>query len=260
MPCLTCGPERYVLQPGDNVLGGSATGTVPIQRLALVTPTANIVVYPDGSATIQRIAPRGVVRVNKRTVGVTPRLLREGARIDVAGCRLFYEARPVAAASHSSAPSPAAADPRAVTQLIAVPTVAVPEIAAPVTPAVLVAPLAVLEIVRGPLAGRRFYIDRPVTTIGRAADCDVRFADESVSAAHATLMQKGDDWFVVDLRSSNGTFVDGHRIAGERSLNRGSRLRLGSLELSFAPTTGRTMPGQGTQHLPGFAERFSKLW
>ena len=77
---------------------------------------------------------------------------------------------------------------------------------------------------------------------------------------HATLLQKGDEWFVVDLRSSNGTFVDGHRIAGERSLNRGSRLRLGSLELSFTPTTGRTRSGKGTQHLPGFAERFSKLW
>ena len=122
MPCLTCGPERYALQPGDNVLGGSATGTVPIQRLALVTPTANIVVYPDGLATIQRIAARAVVRVNKRTVGTTPRLLREGARIDVARCRLFYEATLVVAAGHSSAPSPATADPRAVTQLIAAAT------------------------------------------------------------------------------------------------------------------------------------------
>lgn len=260
MPYLTCGLERYALQPGDNVLGGSATGTVPIQRLALVTPTANIVVYPDGSATIQRIAPRAVVRVNKRTVGTSARQLREGARIDVARCRMYYEATPVAAMTHPSAPTRATADPRAVTQLIVVPTVAVAEIAAPVAPAVLVAPLAVLEVVRGPLAGRRFHIDRSVTTIGRAADSDVRLADESVSAAHATLLQKGEEWFVVDLRSSNGTFVDGHRIAGERALNGGSRLKLGNQELTFTPTTRRTMPGQGTQHLPGFAERFSKLW
>ena len=101
------------------------------------------------------------------------------------------------------------------------------------------APLvANLEIVRGPYSGASFSIDRPVCTIGRAAESDVRIRDESVSANHATLLRKGTAWFVVDLRSASGTFVDGLRIAGERELTSGSRLKLGRVELMFRALDG----------------------
>jgi pSer/pThr/pTyr-binding forkhead associated (FHA) protein len=90
-----------------------------------------------------------------------------------------------------------------------------------------------LEIVRGPYAGASFPIDRPVCSIGRGPQCDVRVRDESVSTSHATLLRKGAAWFVVDLRSANGTFVDGLRVAGERQLTPGARLKLGSVEMVF---------------------------
>lgn len=90
-----------------------------------------------------------------------------------------------------------------------------------------------LEIVRGPYAGASFSIDRPVCTIGRGPQSDVRVRDDSVSTNHATLLRKGTTWFVVDLRSANGTFVDGLRVAGERELAPGSRLKLGSVEMAF---------------------------
>jgi pSer/pThr/pTyr-binding forkhead associated (FHA) protein len=90
-----------------------------------------------------------------------------------------------------------------------------------------------LEIVRGPYAGASFPIERPVCSIGRGPQCDVRVRDDSVSTNHATLLRKGASWFVVDLRSANGTFVDGLRIAGERELAAGSRLKLGSVEMVF---------------------------
>jgi pSer/pThr/pTyr-binding forkhead associated (FHA) protein len=92
--------------------------------------------------------------------------------------------------------------------------------------------------VRGPYSGASFSIDRPVCTIGRAAESDVRIRDESVSASHATLLRKGTTWFVVDLRSANGTFVDGLRIAGERELTCGSRLKIGRVELMFRALDG----------------------
>lgn len=98
--------------------------------------------------------------------------------------------------------------------------------------------VACLEIVRGPFAGASFSIDRPVCSIGRAAENDVRIRDESVSANHATLLRKGATWFVIDLRSANGTFVDGSRIAGERALTSGSRLKLGRVELTFRALQG----------------------
>jgi pSer/pThr/pTyr-binding forkhead associated (FHA) protein len=92
---------------------------------------------------------------------------------------------------------------------------------------------ASLEIVRGPFAGASFNIDKPVASIGRGAQSDVRIRDDSVSTTHATLLRKGGSWFVVDLRSANGTYVDGSRVAGERELVSGSRLKLGTVELRF---------------------------
>jgi pSer/pThr/pTyr-binding forkhead associated (FHA) protein len=92
---------------------------------------------------------------------------------------------------------------------------------------------ATLEIVRGPYAGASFSIDRPVCSIGRGPQSDVRIRDDSVSTNHATLLRKGATWFVVDLRSANGTFVDGLRVAGEREVTSGSRLKLGSVHLVF---------------------------
>jgi pSer/pThr/pTyr-binding forkhead associated (FHA) protein len=104
------------------------------------------------------------------------------------------------------------------------------------------AAVASLEIVRGPFSGASFSIDRPVCSIGHAPDSDVRIRDESLSANHATLLRKGSAWFVVDLRSTNGTLVDGLRIAGERELVSGSRLKLGRVELMFRAFEGGEAP------------------
>lgn len=94
-------------------------------------------------------------------------------------------------------------------------------------------PTASLEIVRGQFAGASFQVGRAVCAIGRAAESDVRIRDETVSSAHATLLRKGASWYVVDLRSANGTFVDGSRVAGEREIRSGAALRLGAVELVF---------------------------
>ena len=95
--------------------------------------------------------------------------------------------------------------------------------------------LGTLEIVRGEMSGSSFPITRPVCAVGRGDHNDVVLRDESVSASHATLLLKGNTWFVVDLRSANGSFVDGYRIAGERVLPAGCSLRLGEVKLVFRP-------------------------
>ncbi len=99
-------------------------------------------------------------------------------------------------------------------------------------------PTASLEIIRGPFAGASFQIDRAVCSIGRGEQSDVRLRDESVSSAHATLLRKGDTWYVVDLRSVNGTFVDGYGVAGERELHTGATLRVGAVEMLFRSFVG----------------------
>ena len=94
-------------------------------------------------------------------------------------------------------------------------------------------PTASLEIVRGPFAGASFQVERAVCSIGRGEENDVRIRDDTVSLTHATLLRKRGAWFVVDLRSMNGTYVDGSRVSGERELHTGARVRLGAVELSF---------------------------
>ena len=94
-------------------------------------------------------------------------------------------------------------------------------------------PTASLEIVRGRFAGASFQIERAVCSIGRGEDNDVRIRDDTVSSSHATLLRKQGAWFVVDLRSMNGTFVDGSRVSGERELHPGACVRVGAVELVF---------------------------
>jgi pSer/pThr/pTyr-binding forkhead associated (FHA) protein len=115
-------------------------------------------------------------------------------------------------------------------------------------------PAASLEIVRGQFAGACFQVERAVCSIGRGEENDVRIRDDTVSLTHATLLRKGGAWFVVDLRSMNGTYVDGSRVSGERELHTGARLRLGGVELAFraidvldAPTPEAPRPGLWTR-------------
>ncbi len=67
-----------------------------------------------------------------------------------------------------------------------------------------------------------------VTTIGRATDNFVSFSgDENVSRYHAEIESRGDDFYLIDLGSSNGTTVNGAKISGEKILKNGDVIILG---------------------------------
>jgi pSer/pThr/pTyr-binding forkhead associated (FHA) protein len=96
--------------------------------------------------------------------------------------------------------------------------------------------LAVMEVLTdGPLKGAHFPVERPVVHIGRSAENDVRIADDSVSGAHATLVRRGSVWHLIDLASTNGTFVEGRRIEGEEIIQGSAELRFGGVKVSFRP-------------------------
>jgi hypothetical protein len=63
-------------------------------------------------------------------------------------------------------------------------------------------------------------------TLGRHSSCDVRLQDTTVSREHAALVKRGDDWWAVDLGSTNGTSVNGTRAAEQR-VRPGDRIELG---------------------------------
>lgn len=67
-----------------------------------------------------------------------------------------------------------------------------------------------------------------VTTFGRADDNGVAFADDSnVSRYHAEIERRADEFWLIDLGSSNGTSVNGQTVAGEALLKDGDRIAFG---------------------------------
>lgn len=98
--------------------------------------------------------------------------------------------------------------------------------------------LATLEVMNvGPLRGTRYRIERPVVHVGRGRHNEVRLADDSVSSSHATISRRGSRWVVLDLGSTNGSYIDGERIT-ERVLQGPAELRFGNVKLSFRPIAG----------------------
>ncbi|TWF73138.1 uncharacterized protein DUF1707 [Kitasatospora viridis] len=85
-------------------------------------------------------------------------------------------------------------------------------------------------------------------TIGRVPGSGLLLNDASVSRQHAELRREGSGWVLYDLGSTNGTHVNGHRIAGAVRVRAGDLVRFGHLEYRLEPSaeTGADGPsGQG---------------
>lgn len=117
--------------------------------------------------------------------------------------------------------------------------------------------LATLEVVNiGALHGTRFRIERPVVHIGRGKHNEVRLADDSVSSSHATISRRGARWVVLDLGSTNGSYIDGERIT-ERALNGVADLRFGNVKLRFRPIAGGGDDDASTRAIVGVRDEES---
>jgi pSer/pThr/pTyr-binding forkhead associated (FHA) protein len=80
--------------------------------------------------------------------------------------------------------------------------------------------------------GSEFPLDSAPVTVGRGGQNDlVLDGDEFASARHARIEVRGDGVWVQDLESTNGTFVNGSRVAGAQRLDAGDVLRVGETDL-----------------------------
>lgn len=71
-------------------------------------------------------------------------------------------------------------------------------------------------------------------SIGRTADNDIAFDDDAfMSSHHARIEIRPEGVWVVDLQSTNGTFVNGQRLTSERSVRKGDRVQAGSTVLEM---------------------------
>ena len=90
---------------------------------------------------------------------------------------------------------------------------------------------AVLVVMQGPLAGRKFELDRELV-IGREGDA-VTIDDSELSRRHAVVRPVEGGFEVDDLGSLNGTFVNGKRIAGATRLVGGDSIKIGRTVLEI---------------------------
>lgn len=97
---------------------------------------------------------------------------------------------------------------------------------------------ALLVVKRGPNAGSRFLLDRPVTSAGRHADCDIVLDDITVSQHHAEFRRENGKFQVVSVDSLASTYVN-RELVDSAVLANGEEIQMGKFRLVFltAPTT-----------------------
>lgn len=91
---------------------------------------------------------------------------------------------------------------------------------------------AKLVRVTEPHKGQEFALAPGRTSIGRNKDNDVVLDEPTVSAVHARIVSEKNTWRVINLLSSNGTFVNGRKIT-QHPLNHGDRIRFGEVAFYF---------------------------
>ncbi|MGO8946591.1 MAG: FHA domain-containing protein [Ktedonobacterales bacterium] len=81
------------------------------------------------------------------------------------------------------------------------------------------------------VSGATWPIDQPVITVGRDQERQVSIPDESVSRLHAQIVRQQAGYFLSDLNSSNGTFLNGEVLRAPSLVAPGDIVRIGSVEL-----------------------------
>jgi pSer/pThr/pTyr-binding forkhead associated (FHA) protein len=88
-------------------------------------------------------------------------------------------------------------------------------------------------IVEGGNKGETVSLDGAPLLIGRGTDAAIRLDDDYVSTRHARIVSSGDQWFVEDLGSTNGTYVGSRRITQPTVVGVGSQVRIGKTVLEL---------------------------
>ena len=86
---------------------------------------------------------------------------------------------------------------------------------------------ALLVVKRGPNAGARFLLDRPITSAGRHSGSDVVLDDVTVSGRHAEFRWENDELRVVDVGSLHGTYVNRELVESATLVN-GDKIYIGA--------------------------------
>ncbi|QDU74081.1 FHA domain-containing protein FhaB [Bremerella volcania] len=87
-----------------------------------------------------------------------------------------------------------------------------------------------LQVIRGPSAGKEFKLPVDNFVIGRGDGCHLKPKSDMVSRKHCALAVRDSKLFLEDFGSKNGTYVNGERVEGTIELKMGDELRVGPLD------------------------------
>jgi len=82
-----------------------------------------------------------------------------------------------------------------------------------------------------PLDIYKIYYDK--NSIGRDETCNIYINDHSISRKHATIIKRANQFFIIDLNSTNGVLVNNHKISVETSLLNGDNIQIGNKHFIF---------------------------
>jgi pSer/pThr/pTyr-binding forkhead associated (FHA) protein len=211
MPVIKINGQQFVLQPGQNRLGGGTTADVMVDGAQDVL--AIVELNAEGRATIRKTGGDNI-RVNG-TALAQPTPLIHGDKVEIAGHELFFADDVKQGGS---------------TQFVAAADVAAIAAAKRSGPA------------RGTLGtggrlvslvdGKEYPIPEAGITIGRDASADIVVAQTAVSRRHAQVIPSGGGYVVNDL-STNGVWVNGEKAPSGQTLSRSDVIRVGTEEFRF---------------------------
>ncbi|MCG2803808.1 MAG: FHA domain-containing protein [Cellulomonas sp.] len=91
-----------------------------------------------------------------------------------------------------------------------------------------------IVVTEGPLRGTIVPLGSAAVLIGRSPGCTLVLDDDYSSSRHARLFLEGDQWFVEDLGSTNGTYLGEQRVTAPLPLTTGTPVRIGQNVLELA--------------------------
>ena len=107
------------------------------------------------------------------------------------------------------------------------PRTATPGTSSPAVPAQAKQTPRVLVITAGKMAGTEIQLDNAPILIGRSEDADLTLADDYTSGKHARLFPQGSRWFLEDLGSTNGTYLNNQQLTRAMAVEIGASIRIG---------------------------------
>lgn len=94
--------------------------------------------------------------------------------------------------------------------------------------------VAWIKVEQGFRSGRELILTKGQTTIGRAEGCEIAlFGDSEIEKEHARILLEGDRYFVEDLDTTSGTYINGKRIRQRARLHNGDEISFGRAVLRF---------------------------